>query len=128
MKWSNTHTLRTFCDDCDLTLRFEGDTAHFELWVPGEATPEPLATIPAIGGVISWALSGLDLLEHYDEEKEEMIPVDYAEDLQHLIDSFAALRGDRRRYSWNKKWCVWEVSDDDDEEDDEDDDEDDLVY
>ena len=45
----DTHTLCTFCDDCDLTLRFEGDTAHFELWIPGKEDPEPLATIPATG-------------------------------------------------------------------------------
>ena len=107
------HTIRTFCDDCDLTLRYDGDTAHFELWIPGEATPEPLATLPAAGGVISWTPSAADLLEHYDAEKEEMIPVSYAEDIQHLINSYAALRGDRRGYSWNKKWCAWEVSDED---------------
>jgi len=106
-----THTLRTFCDDCTLTLRFAGGTAHFELWIPGEADPEPLATIPAIGGKLSWALSGLDMLEDYDAEKGEMIPVDYAEDLQHLIEDFAALPGDRRGYTWNKKWCVWEEDD-----------------
>jgi len=125
-----THTLRTFYDGCELTLRYDFnwilrvDTAHLELWIPGEKDPEPIATIPAIGGAISWALSGLDLLEHYDEEKEEMIPVVYAEDIRHLIDSYAALQGDRRRYKLSKKWNVWEVSDDDDEEDDEDD----LVY
>jgi len=107
-----THTLRTFFDGCDLTLRFAGDTAHFEFWVPGEEDPEPLATIPAIGGVISWALSGLDLLEHYDEGKEEMIPVSYAEDIRHLIEDFAALAGDRRRYQFLKKWNVWEEDDD----------------
>jgi len=105
----DTHTLRTFFDDCDLTLRYDGGTAHFELWVPGEATAEPIATIPAIGGELEWAPTAADLLEHYDEGKEEMIPV-YGEDLQHLIDSFAALAGDRRGYSWNKKLCAWEVS------------------
>jgi hypothetical protein len=118
-----THTLRTFYDGCELTLRYAGKpaggTAHFELWIPGEEDPEPLATIPAIGGVMSWALSGLDLLEHYDEGKEEMVPVDYAEDIKHLIDSYAELAGDRRRYRLDKKWCTWEVSYDDDEEDDE---------
>ena len=104
-----TRTLRTFCDDCTLTLRFAGDTAHFELWIPGEADPEPIATLPAIGGELEWAPTARDLLEHYDAEKEEMILVDYADDLQHLIDSYAALPGDRRRYKLCKKWCVWEV-------------------
>ena len=121
----DTHALRTFYDGCDLSLRYDGGTAHFELWIPGEEDPEPLATIPAIGGELSWALSGLDLLEHYDEGRGEMIPVDYAEDLQHLIDSYAALQGDRRRYSWDKKWNVWEVSDADDDGDDNDDEDDD---
>ena len=106
----DTHTLRTFFDGCALTLRYDGGTAHFELWVPGEEDPEPLARIPALGGKLEWTLSGLDLLEHYDEGKEEMIPVSYAEDIQHLLDSFAALAGDRRRYKLHKKWCVWEVS------------------
>ncbi len=115
----NTHTLRTFDDGCDFKLRYDGDTAHFELWIPGEEDPEPLATIPAIGGKLEWTLSGLDLLEHYDALKEEMIPVAYAEDIRHLIDSYAALRGDRRRYELSRKWCVWEVSDADEE---------DLVY
>ena len=103
----NTH-LRTFLDDCDLTLRFAGDTAHFEFWIPGEATPEPLATIPAIGGEISWAPSARDLFEHYDEGKEEMILVDYAGIIRYIVEKFAALQGDRRRYSWNKKWNVWD--------------------
>jgi hypothetical protein len=106
----DTHThLRTFLDDCDLTLRFAGDTAHFELWIPGEATPEPLAAIPAIGGELEWTPSGRDLLEDYAAEKEEMIPVDYAEDLRAILEDFAALPGDRRGYSWNKKLCAWEV-------------------
>ena len=109
MKWSNTHTLRTFFDGYALTLRYDGDTAHFELWIPGEEDPEPVATIPAVGGELEWAPSARELLEHYDAEKEEMISVDYAEDLQHLIDSYAALAGDRRRYKLDKKWCVWEV-------------------
>ena len=101
-------TLRTFCDDCTLTLRFAGDTAHFELWIPGEATPEPLATIPVIGGELEWAQTAAELLEDYAAEKEEMIPVDYAEDLRAILEDFAALPGDRRGYSWNKKWCVWD--------------------
>ena len=101
-------TLRTFFDGCDFTLRFAGDTAHFEFWIPGEATPEPLATIPAIGGEISWAPSARDLFEHYDEGKEEMILVDYAGIIRYIVEKFAALQGDRRRYSWNKKWNVWD--------------------
>ena len=105
---TKSDTLCTFIDDCDLTLRYDGDTAHFELWIPGEATPEPLATIPAIGGVISWAPTAAELLEHYDEGKEEMVPVDYAEDIKHLINSYAALQGDRRGYKLYKKWCVWD--------------------
>jgi len=105
-----THTLcTTFFDGCDLTLRWAGDTAHFELWVPGEEDPEPIATLPAAGGELEWTPSARELLEHYDEEKEEMVSVDYAEDLQHLINSYAALAGDRRRYKLDKKWCVWEV-------------------
>jgi len=110
----DTHTLCTYCDlctyydGCKLTLRYAGGTAHFELWIPGEATPEPIATIPAIGGELEWAPTARDLLEHYDEGREEMIPVSYAEDLQHLIDSYAALQGDRRRYKLYKKWCVWD--------------------
>jgi len=109
MKDTHTHTdLRTFCDDCTLTLRYDGDTAHFELWVPGEATPEPVATIPAIGGELEWAPTADDLLERYDEVKEEMIPISYAEDIRHLIDSYAALQGDRRRYKLYKKWYVWD--------------------
>ena len=114
----NSDTLRTFIDGCELALRYDDDTAHFELWVPGAEDPEPVATIPAIGGVISWAPTARELLEHYDAEKEEMISVDYAEDLQHLINSYAALAGDRRRYKLDKKWCVW-VSNENDEEDDE---------
>lgn len=102
--------LCTYYDGCDLTLRYDGDTAHFELWIPGEATPEPIATLPAIGGELEWAPTADDLLN-----------VSYAEDLQHLIDSFAALRGDRRRYELSRKWCVWEVSYADDDEDDEND-------
>ena len=113
-----TRTLRTFCDDCDLTLRFAGDTAHFELWIPGEADPEPIATLPAIGGELEWAPTAHDLLEDYDAEKEEMALVSYAEDLRAILEDFAALHGDRRGYSWNKKWCVWEVSDADDDGDD----------
>ena len=115
----DTRTLRTFLDDCALTLRYAGGTAHFELWVPGEATPEPLATLPAAGGAISWAPSGRDLLEHYDGGKEEMVPVAYAEDIRSIVEDFAALPGDRRGYTWNKKRCVWEVSDagEDDEND-----------
>ena len=101
-------TLRTFCDGCELALRYDGDTAHFELWIPGEATPEPLATIPAIGGELEWTPTAADLLEHYDAEKEEMVPVDYAEDIKHLINSYAALQGDRRGYKLYKKWCVWD--------------------
>jgi hypothetical protein len=115
----DTRTLRTFLDDCALTLRYAGGTAHFELWVPGEATPEPLATLPAAGGAISWAPSGRDLLEHYDGGKEEMVPVAYAEDIRSIVEDFAALPGDRRGYTWNKKWCVWEVSDADEEEEEE---------
>ena len=105
-----THTLcTTFFDGCDLTLRWAGDTAHFELWVPGEEDPEPVATTPAIGGELEWTPSGRDLLEHYDEEREEMAPVAYAEDLRAILEDFAALPGDRRGYSWNKKLCAWEV-------------------
>ncbi len=106
----NSNTLRTFYDDCALTLRYAGGTAHFELWVPGEATPEPIATLPAIGGKLEWNPTAADLLEHYDEGREEMIPVVYAEDLRASLEDFAALPGDRRRYSWNKKLYAWEVS------------------
>jgi len=115
----DTHTLCTYHDGCDLTLRYDGGTAHFELWVPGEEDPEPVATIPAIGGELEWTPSAADLLEHYDAEKEEMIPVSYAEDIQHLINSYAALRGDRRAYKLSRKWCVWEVSNAGGDEDDE---------
>ena len=115
---TKSDTLCTFCDDCELALRYDGDTAHFELWVPGEATPEPIATIPAIGGPLEWAPTARDLLEDYDAEKEEMISVDYAEDIRSIVEDFAALPGDRRGYTWNKKWCVWEVSDADDDGDD----------
>ena len=114
----NSHTLRTFFDGCDFTLRYDGDTAHFELWVPGEATPEPIATLPAAGGELEWAPTAAELLEHYDEVMEKMIPVIYAEDLRAILEDFAALPGDRRGYTWNKKWCVWEVSDADDDGDD----------
>ena len=110
MKDTDTTHIRTFYDGCDLTLRWEDDTAHFELWVPGEATPEPLATLPAIGGELEWAPTAAELLEHYDEGREEMIPVDYAEDLRSIVEDFAALPGDRRGYKLSKKWCVWEVS------------------
>ena len=118
----DTHTIRTFYDGCDLTLHYDGDTAHFELWVPGEATPEPLATLPAAGGEISWTPTAAELFGHYDAEKEEMIPVSYAEDIRFLVEDFAALPGDRRRYKLSKKWyewSVWEVSNAGDE---------DLVY
>jgi len=107
MKHTHTH-LRTFIDGCDLTLRYDGDTAHLELWIPGEATPEPLATIPVIGGELEWAQTAAELLEHYDAEKEEMIQVDYAGIIRYIAENFAALQGDRRRYTWNKKWCVWD--------------------
>ena len=102
-----TNTLRTFVDGCELTLRYVGGTAHFELWVPGEEDPEPIATLPAIGGELEWAPTAAELLEHYDAEREEMVLVDYAEDLKHLINSYAALQGDRRGYKLDKKWCVW---------------------
>ena len=103
-----THTLRTFYDDCELTLRYEGDNAHFELWIPGEATPEPLATIPVIGGELEWAPTARDLLEDYDEGKEEMILVDYAGIIHSIVENFAALQGDRRGYKFLKKWNVWD--------------------
>jgi hypothetical protein len=90
----DTHTLRTFFDGYALTLRFAGDTAHFELWIPGEEDPEPLATIPALGGVISWAPTAA--------------VEDYAGIIRYIVEKFAALPGDRRRYSWNKKWNVWD--------------------
>ena len=106
----NTRTLRTFHDDCDLTLRYEGDVAHFEFWTPFGEFAEPVATLPAVGGAITWASSVNDLLEHYDEEKGELVPPDYAEDLRHLIDSYAAITGDRRQYRLNRKWYVWEQS------------------
>jgi len=116
----DTHTdLRTFFDGCDLTLRWEGDTAHFELWIPGEEDPEPLATIPAIGGELEWAPTADDLLEHYDEGREEMIPVVYADDIRAILEDFAALRGDRRAYKLSRKWYVWEVSNAGFDEDDE---------
>jgi len=108
MTHTHTHTIRTFCDDCELTLRYDGDTAHFELWIPGEEDPEPIATLPADGGVISWTPSGRELLEHYDEAKEEMIPVVYAEDIRAILEDFAALQGDRRRFKLYKKWYVWD--------------------
>ena len=104
----HTHTLRTFYDGCDFTLRYEGDTAHFELWIPGEATPEPLATLPAAGGDVSWAPTARDLFEHYDEGKEEMIPVAYAGIIRYIVEKFAALPGDRRGYKFYKKWNVWD--------------------
>ena len=97
--------LRTFFDDCTLTLRFAGDTAHFEFWVPGEATPEPVATLPAIGGELEWTPSAADLLEY------DGIPVSYAAEIRAILEDFAALPGDRRGYTWNKKWCVWEEDD-----------------
>jgi len=106
----DTHTLCTFYDCCALTLRYDGDTAHFELWIPGEDDQEPLATIPALGGKLEWAPSAADLLEHYDAEKEEMVPVAYAEDIRSIVEDFAALPGDRRRYKLSKTWCAWEVS------------------
>ena len=89
-------TLRTFYDGCDFTLRYEGDTAHFELWVPGEATPEPLATIPVIGGELEWASRARDLHE------------DYAGIIRYIAENFAALPGDRRGYKFFKKWNVWD--------------------
>ena len=89
-------TLRTFCDGCELALRYDGDTAHFELWIPGEATPEPIATIPVIGGELEWAPRTRDILE------------DYAGIIRYIVEKFAALQGDRRRYSWNRKWNVWD--------------------
>ena len=100
--------LCTYYDGSKLTLRYDGDTAHFELWVPGEEDPEPVATIPAIGGELEWTPSAADLLEHYDEGKEEMVPVVYAEDIRAILEDFAALAGDRRAYTWNKKLCAWE--------------------
>ena len=105
-----THTLCTYHDGCGLALRYDGDTAHFELWIPGEEDPEPLATIPALGGELEWTPSAADLLEHYDAEKEEMRQVSYAEDIRAILEDFAALAGDRRRFKLYKKWCVWEVS------------------
>ena len=93
----DTHTLRTYYDGSKLTLRYDGATAHFDLWIPGEADPEPIATIPAIGGELEWTPSGRELLDG-----------SYAEDLQHLIDSYAELAGDRRRHKLYKKWYVWD--------------------
>ena len=104
---THTHTIRTFFDGCELTLRWEGNTAHFELWVPGE-DPEPIATIPALGGELEWAPSAADLLEHYDEGRGEMVPVVYAEDIRAILEDFAALPGDRRRYGLSRKWYVWD--------------------
>ena len=94
---THTRTLRTFFDGCDFTLRYEGDTAHFELWIPGEATPEPLATLPAAGGDVSWAPTARDLLNE-----------DYAGIIRYIVEKFAALQGDRRRYTFFKKWNVWD--------------------
>ena len=98
----DTHKLRTFYDGCELTLRFAGDTAHFELWIPGEEDQEPLATIPAIGGELEWAPTAADLLEHYDEGRE------YAGIIRSIVENYAALQGDRRRYQFYKNWNVWD--------------------
>ena len=87
-------TLRTFYDGCDFTLRFAGDTAHFELWIPGEATPEPLATIPVIGGELEWAPTAA--------------VEDYAGIIRSIVENYAALQGDRRRYQFYKNWNVWD--------------------
>ena len=92
----DTHKLRTFYDGCDLTLRFAGDTAHFELWIPGKEDQEPLATIPVIGGELEWAPTAADLLE------------DYAGIIRSIAENFAALQGDRRGYKFYKKWNVWD--------------------
>ena len=92
----DTHKLRTFYDGCDLTLRFAGDTAHFELWIPGAEDQEPVATIPAIGGELEWAPRARDLHE------------DYAGIIRSIIENFAELDGDRRRYQFLKKWNVWD--------------------
>ena len=92
----DTHKLRTFYDGCDLTLRFAGDTAHFELWIPGKVDQEPLATIPVIGGELEWAPRACDLLE------------DYAGIIRSIVENYAALQGDRRRYQFYKNWNVWD--------------------
>ena len=97
MKDPHTRTLRTFYDGCDFTLRYDGGTAHFELWIPGEEDQEPVATIPAIGGELEWAPSAADLLE------------DYAGIIRSIVENFAALQGDRRRYKFYKKWNVWDM-------------------
>ena len=93
MKHTHTH-LRTFIDGCDLTLRYDGDTAHFELWIPGEEDQEPLATIPALGGELEWAPTAA--------------VEDYAGIIRYIAENFAALQGDRRRYTFLKKWNVWD--------------------
>jgi hypothetical protein len=112
----NSRTLRTFFDDCALTLRYVGGTAHFELWIPGEADPEPLATLPAAGGDVSWAPTARELLEHYDEEREEMAPVSYADDIRSIVEDFAALQGDPQLLL--ERYVGFDEDDDDDDEDD----------
>jgi len=105
-----THTLRTFFDGCALTLRCEGDTAHFEFWFPKKSEPHWIATLPAIGGAISWAPSVGEIIKDYDEGKEEMGPDGCLEDIRSIVEDFAALPGDRRGYTWNDTSGFWEVS------------------
>jgi len=100
----NTHTLRTFYDGCELTLRYDGDTAHFELWIPGEEDQEPLATIPAIGGELEWTPSARDLHQLLNDEACDA----YAGIIRYIVENFAELDGDRRRYQFLKKWNVWD--------------------
>ena len=100
----DTRTLRTFYDGCDFKLRYDGDTAHFELWIPGKEDQEPLATIPAVGGELEWTPSGRDLHQLLNDEACDA----YAGIIRSIVENFAALQGDRRRYSWNKKWNVWD--------------------
>jgi hypothetical protein len=100
----NTHTLRTFYDGCELTLRYDGDTAHFELWIPGEEDQEPLATIPAIGGELEWTPRARDLHQLLNDEACDA----YAGIIRSIAENFAALQGDRRRYQFFKKWNVWD--------------------
>ena len=104
MKDPHTRTLRTFFDGCDFTLRYDGDTAHFELWIPGAEDQEPVATIPVIGGKLEWAPRARDLHQLLTDEACDA----YAGIIRSIIENFAALHGDRRRYTFLKKWNVWD--------------------
>ena len=84
--------------DCDLTLRYFGDTAHFETWHPFRAEPEPIATIPAIGGTISWAPTAKEFLKN-------------AEEIRRIVQIYVDLPRDRRRYTYNRMRGVWDEMD-----------------